>query len=156
MKKCTDLSNQKPGHTTGGSGRGAQWGGRAGSGKIGCHQNYSPRKQMSLVPHKESSKRRLNVPPEARTSEIPCKPMEEQNQRLTRGWPMVYPRFITGARSALRSWLLTSEPTPFCSCKPFSCKACPGILRAGWGRRVVVWRGVVLTVGYPGFGFDKL
>ena len=29
--------------------------------------------------------------------------------------------------SALRCWLLTSVPTPICLCKPFSCKACPGI-----------------------------
>ena len=39
------LSNPKPGHTTGGSGRGAQRSGQAGSGKIGCQQNYSPRKK---------------------------------------------------------------------------------------------------------------
>ena len=27
----------------------------------------------------------------------------------------------------LCSWLLTIEPAPICFCKPFSCKACPGI-----------------------------
>ena len=64
--------------------------------------------------------------PEARTSKIQCKPMEEQNPRLTTGSSPVYQRFITGTRSALSSWLLTSGPTPFCLCKPFSCKACPG------------------------------
>ena len=52
--------------------------------------------------------------------------MEEQNQRLTRGWPVVDKRLISGTASALRSWLLTSVPTPICLCKPFSCKACPG------------------------------
>ena len=65
--------------------------------------------------------------------------MEEQNLRLTTGsspvYPRVttglsavYPRFISGTRSALSSWLLTSGPTLFCLCKPFSCKACPGII----------------------------
>ena len=49
-----DLSNPKPGHTTGGSGRGARRSGRAGSGRIGCQQNYSPRKQRSTVPSKAS------------------------------------------------------------------------------------------------------
>ena len=38
------------------------------------------------------------------------------------------PRFISGTRSALHSWLLTSEPSPFCLSKP-SCKACPGTCR---------------------------
>ena len=123
-----DLSNPKPGHTTGGSGRGARRSGRAGSGKIGCQQNYSPRKQKSTVPSKASKKRRFNVSPEARTSEILCKPTEEQNDRLTSGLSPVYHRFISGTRSALCSWLLTSGPTPFCLCKPFSCKACPGII----------------------------
>ena len=38
------LSNPKPGHITGESGRGARWSGRAGSGKIAYQQNYSSRK----------------------------------------------------------------------------------------------------------------
>ena len=89
---CMNLSNPKPGHTTGGSGRSARRSGRAGSGKIGCQQNYSPRKQKSIVPSKPSKKRRFNVSPEARTSEILCKPTEEQNQRLTTGLSAVYHR----------------------------------------------------------------
>ena len=79
------LSNPKPGHTAGGSGRSARRSGRAGSDKIGCQQDYSPRKQKSIVPSKASKKRCFNVSPEARTSEIPCKQMEERNDRLTRG-----------------------------------------------------------------------
>ena len=51
--------------------------------------------------------------------------MREQNPRLTTGLSAVHTRFITGKRSALCCWLLTSGPTP-CLCKPFSCKACPG------------------------------
>ena len=33
-----------------------------------------------------------------------------------------HPRFISGTRNALSSWLLTSVPSPICLCKPFSCK----------------------------------
>ena len=124
-KSYVNLSNPKPGHITGGSGRSARRSGRAGSGKIGCQQNSSPRKQKSSVLSKASKKRRFNVSPEARTSEILCKPTEEQNQRLTRGLSPVHQRFIGGTRSALCSWLPTSGTTP-CLCKPFSCKACPG------------------------------
>ena len=68
--------------------------------------------------------RRLNVSPEARTSEILCKPNAGTKSAVD---PAVYPRFINGTRSALCSLLLTSGPTPFCLCKPFSCKACPGM-----------------------------
>ena len=39
--------------------------------------------------------------------------MREQNHRLTTGLSAVYPRFITGTKSALCFWLLTSGPTPF-------------------------------------------
>lgn len=49
--------------------------------------------------------------------------MEEDNQRLTRCLSAV----ITGKTAALRSWLLTNAPTPYCLCKTFLCKACPGI-----------------------------
>ena len=124
--RVQNLSNPKPGHTTGGSGRSARRSDRAGSGKIGCQQNYSPRKQKSTVPSKASKKRHFNVSPEARTGEILCKPTEEQNQRLTSGLSAVYQQFISGTRSALFSWLPNSGTTPFCLCKPFSCKACPG------------------------------
>ena len=81
--------------------------------------NYSPGRQASLAPFKESKTRRLNVFPEARTSEILCKWIEEQNPRLTRGSSAVYPRFISGTRSALSSWLLASGPTPFVSINSF-------------------------------------
>ena len=118
--KHLNLSNPKPGHTTGGSGRGARWGGGAGSGRIGCQQNCLSMRQASLVLSKASKTRRLNVSPEPRTSEILCKPKKEQNPRLTSS--PVQQRFNRGTRSALRSWLLTSAPTHFCLCKPFSCK----------------------------------
>ena len=79
-----DVSNPKPGPTTGGSGRSARRSGWAGSGRIECQQNCSPRKQKSTVFPKASKKRRFNVFPKARTSETLCKSTEEQNQRLTR------------------------------------------------------------------------
>ena len=69
-----DLSSPKPEHTTGGSGRSARRGDKAGSVRTGCQQNCSPRKQASLVPPKTSRTYCLNVSPEARTSEILCKP----------------------------------------------------------------------------------
>ena len=80
-----NLSSPKPGHTTSGSGRGARRGGGAGSGRTGCQQICSPKGQASLVPSKASWTCRLNVSPEARTSEILFKPMEEQSPRLARG-----------------------------------------------------------------------
>ena len=83
--RAVNVSNPKPGHTTGGSGRTARRSGRAGSGKIGCQQNHSLRKQKSTVLSKASNKYRFNVTPEARTSEILCKPTEDRNPRLTRG-----------------------------------------------------------------------
>ena len=57
--------------------------------------------------------------PEARTSEILCKPTEERNHRLTRGLSPVDPRFISEVRSALCSWLPTSGTTPFFVGNPF-------------------------------------
>ena len=53
--------------------------------------------------------------------------------RFTTGLSPVYHRFISGTRSALCSWLPTSGTTLFCLCKPFSCKACPGIRVRGEG-----------------------
>ena len=115
------LSSPKPGHTTGGSRRGARRGGGAGSGRTGCQQNCSPRRQGTLVLSMASKTRRLNDSPEARTSEIPCKPNAGTKSAVDK-------RFISGAASALRSWLLNSGPTPLCLCKPCSCMACPGKL----------------------------
>ena len=120
------LSSPKPGHITGGSQWGARRGDGAGSGRTVREQKCAPREQSFFAFSKASRTRRLNVSPEAQTSEILCKPMEEQNPRLTTGTSAVYLRFITGTRSALCSWLPTSGTTLFCLCKPFSCKACPG------------------------------
>ena len=130
-----NLSSPKPGHTTGGSRQGARRGGGAGSSRTVCQQNCSPREQSFLALPKASKTRRRDVSRQERTSEILCKPMEEQNPRLTTGSSAVYQRFMTGTRSALSSWLPTSGTTPYCLCKPFSCKACPGKRRRSTGRQ---------------------
>ena len=64
----------KPGHTTGGSRRGAWQGGGAGSGRTVSQQNCPPRGQSFLVPPKAWKTRRLNDYPKARTREILFKP----------------------------------------------------------------------------------
>ena len=75
------LSNPKPRHTMGGSARGARQG---CGGRAGRDANRTVR-QASLVTSKASKKCRLNASPEARTSEIQFKPMDEQNPRLITG-----------------------------------------------------------------------
>ena len=98
-----------------------------GRARLGANRIIRPGNKKSTVPSKASKKRRVNVSPEARTSEILCKPKEERfGLCMTRGLSPVYQRFISGTRSALCSWLPTGGTTPLCLCKPFSCKACPG------------------------------
>ena len=133
------MSSPKPGHTTGGSRRGAGRGGGAGSGKIGYRQNNPPRRQGSPVPSKASRTYCLNVSSEARTNEILCKPnagtKSAVDQRPITGSSAVYPRFIRGLsarREALfLSWLLNGGPTPVCLCEPSSREACLG-MEAGY------------------------
>ena len=48
----------------------------------------------------------------------------EHDDRLTSGWQ-------AGLSTALRAWLLANGQTPFCHCKPVSCRVCPGIYPAG-------------------------
>ena len=87
------LSSPKPGHTTGGSGRGgARRGYGAGQDRTGRRQDVSPRRQPSFEPSKASNTHVLNDSPEARTSEIPCIAVEEPSLRLTSGLSAVYPR----------------------------------------------------------------
>ena len=76
-KPYVNLSNPKPGHTTGAARRGRA--GRDADGSI------RPGEQPSLLPSGAFEDNVLNDLSEARTMEILCKPMEEQNQRLTRG-----------------------------------------------------------------------
>ena len=117
MRTQRRMSNPKPAHITGGSGWGVRRGGGAGSSRIGCQQNCWPRTQAFLVPSKASKTRRLNVSPEARTSEILCKSTEEQNPRPTRGLFAVY------HRDKNRSLFLAADERAdafLVSAKPFS------------------------------------
>ena len=113
-----DLSNPKPGHTTGGSGRGCAHGGaagRAGPGRTERRRNGSPREEPSsdaLANQRQTLWTSLRK--------------HEQRKSYVNRWGEQNPRFISGTRSALCSWLLASVPTPICLCKPFSCRACPG------------------------------
>ena len=89
----------------------AALGGAAGRrGTTERRQNGSSRRQPFSVPSKTSKTHVLKVCSKVRTSEIPCKPMEEHNERLTRR-----------TTAALRSRLLTSGPTIFVFCFYF-CK----------------------------------
>ena len=69
------LSNQKPGHTTRGSGRAAHGGaaGRGGPGRMG-RRRVCYRTQPSLVPSSASKTTVLNIFSKARTRELLCKP----------------------------------------------------------------------------------
>ena len=86
------LSNPKPGHTTGGSGRAAHSGaaGHGGPGRMGRRRVSPRRAQPSLVSPRASKTIVLNIFLEARTKETLSKPAEEQNPRLTGGLSAVY------------------------------------------------------------------
>ena len=66
--------------------------GGAGLGRVGRRWVSLPRRQPSLIPSRRSKKTLLGMSLEARTKETLCKPMEEQNVRLTRGLFVVCPR----------------------------------------------------------------
>ena len=110
---------------------GAARGRTAGAGVNGQHKTPTTRifaqENQTLLPPRRWKNDLLGVPLEAGINEILCKHMEKQNLRWNRGSTAVYQQFISRTRSDLCSWLLTSEPTPLCLCKPFLCKTCPGI-----------------------------
>ena len=65
----------------------------SGRGRARLNANRTIRPGNKGQPNLQGiEKIRFNVSPEARTSETLCKPIEEQNQRLTRGLPPVYER----------------------------------------------------------------
>ena len=87
----------------------AGWRGGAGQGFVRRDAVWSIRLgEMALkqIP--------LDISSEARTNKIKFKPTGERNQRLTRSGPAVDKRLINRTASALRSWLLTSVPSPIC------------------------------------------
>ena len=83
----TDLSNSEPGPEIPRAGRVGAPGGAAVRGRaiLGANRTIRPRNKSPPYPHRHREKHRANVFPEAKTSEILCKPTKEQNQRLTRG-----------------------------------------------------------------------
>ena len=97
---------------------------------MGANRIIRPRNKSPPFPprHRRTSLHRLSRSTNKRNL---CKPTEEQNQRLTHGLSASYHRSISGTGSALFSLVPTSGTTPFCLCKPFSCKACPGIICYG-------------------------
>ena len=110
-----------------GRGRAAHGGaaGRGGAGQDGTPTGRFDQEITVPLAFQGIEDNCLKVSSEARTIEILCKPMEEQKQWCIRGLSAIDNRFIRGTAAALRSWLLTSVPSPICLCKPFSCKACP-------------------------------
>ena len=68
-----------------------------------------------------------------RTVPFALQDMEETCTNYKGTQRAVDPRFMcirglsAGRRPLFNSWLLTNVPTPTCLCKPFSCKAYPGI-----------------------------
>ena len=127
-----NLSSPKPRHTTGRSGRdGAQRGG--GAGPVRTAAGVSPRTHGTLLPLRVSTTSAWTT----FQKHEPAKPYVNRRGNTTRVCIAFHPRLISGTKSALRSWLLTSGPAPFCLCKPFSCKACPGIWRNLGGRKTI-------------------
>ena len=69
----------------------------------GPRRSGSPRGHLSFVPNKGPKRTLVNDSSEARTKEILCKPVQEQNPRLTRGLSAVYPQFIRGSSPGPRA-----------------------------------------------------
>ena len=91
-------------------------------------RRVSPRRTPpSLVSSRASKKSVLDISSEARTSEILCKPKagtkSAVGNRLVPGLSAVY------QQDEKRSLFLAADQwtETFCLCKPFLCKACPGI-----------------------------
>ena len=99
--------------------------GGAGLGRTGRRRVDPARRQPSLLPSSESKTMSWTFLRKNEQTKSHVNRMREQNHRLPTGLSAVYPRLISGTAIALRSWLLTSVPTPICLCKPCSCKACP-------------------------------
>ena len=80
------LSNPKPGHTTGRSGRvGAQRGGEGGQGCVERDAVESILETTLVLAFQRIEDTVLELFSETQTNGILCKPMEERSQRLTRG-----------------------------------------------------------------------
>ena len=93
-----DLSNPKPGHAAGGSGRGGARRSGVGQDRTGRRRVGSPRGEASFLPLRASRTIVLSISREARTSVIQHKSMEGHKECFTRGLSTVYLR--DGSRSS--------------------------------------------------------
>ena len=91
----------------------------AGPGRTGRRRVGSPRRQPSLLLSRGIEDNCLERCFGSTNKGNLCKPMEEQSPRMTTGLSVVDDQFIRGTSAALRSWLLTSGPSPVCLRKPF-------------------------------------
>ena len=81
--------------------------GGAGRGGSGRRRVCPPRRHRTLLPPRGSTATVLDDFPEARTSQVVCKPTGEPKTRVC-----VLSALVGGQKSALHSWLLTSGPSP--------------------------------------------
>ena len=115
---------------------------RTSTGSRTATRTRTSGKKPSILPSRASTKRCPGglFSSGARANEILCK-ADQGRQRA------VDDRFISGTTSALRSWLLTSGPMPFCLCISFSCDACPGICVPAASSRTVVFGSLGVGTG---------
>ena len=106
--------------------------GRDWAGQVRAQLGGSGRGRASLCTHGQTFRFDLQTPwaivldvsSEARTYQFPCKPDQGSRRAVD---PQDHGRFsLRGTTAALRSWLLTNGPAPFCPCKSFPCGAHPG------------------------------
>ena len=107
-------------------------GGAAGRGRAKLGANKIIRPGNKSPPH--TPRHRRNVASTFLQKHEQAKSYVNWQRNKISGWPAVYQRFINGTRSALCSWLPNNGTAPFCPCKTFSCKACPGKTRTYNGR----------------------
>ena len=130
--------------------------GGAGLGRTGRSWVDPARRQHSFLPCSESKTVSWTFLRKHEQAKSYVNRWRNEIRGWPRGWPAVDPRLISGTASALRSWLLTSVPTPTCLCKPFSCKACPGIsaqttISRKYHKHLYSWR--ITFVSKPKKGF---
>ena len=139
------LSNPKPEHTTGGSGRGgARRGGWAG------HRVEQDAERTILPGYNRPSCLPGNRRQLSRTSLR----KHEQAQAYGGTKPAVDPRFMTGTTPAIRFWLLITVPSPTILCKPFSYKAYSEI-RVQTAYPLIFNSGLSSSIGLRSYSFVR-
>ena len=118
LSKTPVESNARTYHERFGSERPAERPGGFGQDKVPT-ELFVGKKKIHRTFKKASKRHRVNVSPEARPSEILCKPTEEQNHRLTRRLSALYQwdekRFL---------FMAAGQRKPFYDCKSVYCKSC--------------------------------